>query len=337
VKIAIIGAGLIGCERIQAIQNIQKIYPHIEICGVFDINNDTLNKVKLKYNVKVFSSLTDLLNTKPCWVFIATSNDAVKHIIQQAFSYNVNVLMEKPFGRSLQESDDILKLKPDSAKLYVGFNYRFFAGIERALFDAKKGKFGNLISVNMTLAHGNSPGMEKSWRFDPEKCADCATDLGVHLFDLMCQLSKDLPVIQYAKSWRGFWNTGIDEECHILATDSSGVIFNLQTSLNRWRNTFRLEIHGTEGYGIVENRGKNYGPQCYRTGKRWAWLSGKSQIDTEEIVIDKDPCLNSFTKECINILGLKDKYSEQILSLPCSGDDARQTMVLLEQYRRIKK
>jgi len=335
-KVAIVGAGLIGRERIEALQNINQAIPgSIEISSVFDISQDALANVKSKYQVNTAGSLSELLTTFPDWVIVATSNDAVKDVVKQAFEVKANVLMEKPFGRSLAECDEILGYKPNDRSLFVGFNYRFFAGVEAALHDAKNGKFGKLISVNMILGHGNSPGMEKSWRFDPKKCGDSATDLGVHLFDLMCQLSAGNPSIKYAKAWRGFWNTGIDEESHIIAEDDGGTIFNLQTSLNRWRNTFRIEINGTEGYGVVENRGRNYGPQSYRAGKRWGWLSGKSQAESEEIIVDKDSCADSFTKETISALGLGNKTDKyRILSSACQHDEARKTMVLLEKYRK---
>lgn len=71
-------------------------------------------------------------------------------------------------------------------------------------------------------------------------------------------------------------------------------IFNTQISLNRWRSTFKIEVNGTEGYGVVEGRGKSYGPQSYRTGTRWGWQSGKSQAQSEILMVDKDPCEDSF-------------------------------------------
>lgn len=330
-KIAIIGAGLIGCERIEAINLISAHNNEISISSVFDANPETLSKVQQKYKVNTVSSVSDAMNLKPDWVFIATPNDVVKDIAKQAFEVGANVLMEKPFGRSLAEAEEIIKLKPPQCKLNIGFNYRFFAGIEAALRDARAGKFGKLISVNLILGHGNSPGMEKSWRFNPAKGGDCSTDLGVHLFDLISQLSSGNVSVDYAKSWSGFWNTGIEEEAHMMLSDEAGTIFNAQVSFNRWKSTFRLEINGTEGYSIVENRGRSYGPQSYRTGVRWGWLSGKSQAESEILVVDKNNCMDSFIKETIAVLGLENIMPS--LQAPCNHIEARNTMSLLEQVR----
>ncbi len=330
-KIAIIGAGLIGCERIQAIQALSKENDQINISSVFDTDSEILLKVKNKYDVNIAASISDVMTLKPDWVFISTPNHVVKDIAKQAFDIGANVLLEKPFGRSLHECDEIIKLKPPQCKLNVGFNYRFFAGIESALQDAKLGKFGKLISVNLILGHGNSPGMETSWKLDPIKCGDVCTDLGGHLIDLINQLSSGDVNIDYAKSWQGYWNTGIAEEVHWVATDNSGTIFNAQVSLNRWRSTFKLEINGTEGYGIVDGRGRSYGPQSYKIGKRWAWLDGKNQSETEQFIIDKDDCSNSFIKETASVLGLSKiikKYNSPLLA--CSYEEARNTMNLLD-------
>jgi predicted dehydrogenase len=332
IKIAIIGAGLIGCERIEAINYISKATNgKVSIAAVFDSNLEQLSKIEKKYNVPIVSDINDAMSLKPDWVFIATSNDVVKDIAKQAFEVGANVLMEKPFGRSLAEAEEIIKLKPTQCKLNVGFNYRFFAGIEAALCDAKTGKFGKLISVNLILGHGNSPGMEKSWRFNPSKGGDCSTDLGVHLFDIILQLSSGNVSVDYAKSWSGFWNTGIEEEVHMMLSDEAGTIFNAQVSFNRWKSTFRLEINGTEGYGIVENRGRSYGPQSYRTGVRWGWLSGKNQAESEILVVDKNDCKDSFIKETIAVLDLGDLILSTQMS--CNYIEARNTMSLLEKVR----
>jgi predicted dehydrogenase len=327
-KIAIIGVcGLIGKERLKAVQAISKIDKSIEICSIYDIDQESLFKIN---NIPIASNLDAVMETKPDWVFIVTPNDIVKQVAKKAFAVKANVLVEKPFGRSLKECNEIIALKPDECKLNVGFNYRFFAGIEQALNDAKNGRFGKLISVNMILAHGNSPGMEKSWRLDPIRCGDVVTDLGVHLFDLTLKLANGKPTINHANLWSGFWNTGIVEEAHWIATDESGTIFNSQVSLNRWRSTFKLEINGTEGYGVVENRGRSYGPQSYRIGKRWGWLSGCTQSESEELIIDNNDCSDSFIKETASVLQILGKYNS--LSTACTYQEARNIMSLYDDY-----
>src|SRR5579864_5874536 len=129
-KIAIIGAGLIGCERIEAIQYICKnIDDSVSISAVCDPNATTLEKIKTKYNVPVVSNMKDALLTQPDWVFVCVPHDVAPSIIKAAFDIGANVLAEKPLGRSLKECQNIVDHKPSHCKLCVGFNYRFYDGI----------------------------------------------------------------------------------------------------------------------------------------------------------------------------------------------------------------
>jgi predicted dehydrogenase len=329
-KVAIIGAGLIGKERIQAVQHIANHCGDVSISSVYDPNPQTRAIVQDKFNVSTVSNLDDAFHDNPDWVFVATPHDAILEPIKKAFEIGANVLVEKPLGRNSKECDNILCYKPEHLCLYVGFNYRFFTGISALLKDCEEQKFGKIISVNMILGHGNSPGMEKSWKLDPIQCGGgCLIDPGVHLLDLILQISGNTPEIKSIQTWKGFWNTGIEEEAHILLTNNNGSIFNLQISLNKWRSTFRIEVNGTEGYGIVEGRGRSYGPQSYRTGVRWGWQSGKSQIDSETIVVDNDQCNDSFVKETESIL------KPSLLPRPCTDQEARDVMYLLDKCRNI--
>ena len=331
-NISIIGCGLIGCERIKAVKYISNLVGNVNISNLYDIDKNLLLEVGKKYNLNISDNINNMFDSD--WIFIATPNNEVINIIRKIYN-NINILVEKPLGCSLSECEEIINLKPKNSKLYVGFNYRFFRGVELLLNDIRNNRFGKLISVNLTLVHGNKPGSEKSWRFDPIKCSGCMEDLSVHLFDLILQISSDEVKIDYIKNWSGFWNTGIDEESHVLLSNKSNTIFSMQVSFNRWKNVFKLEVNGTEGYGIVEGKGGNYGPQSYRVGKRWGWLSGKNQVDTEEVIINSDDCKDSFIRETIEVLGLSEKLKIDNISKPCDYNDAKKVMKLLSESKNI--
>ena len=153
--------------------------------------------------------------------------------------------------------------------------------------DTLEGKFGDIISVNLILAHGNSPGMEKSWKLNPKYSGGgCLLDPGIHLIDIGMLLSKNSIKLKSYLDWRGFWNTGIEEEILFLAKDASNTIYNFNISLNRWRSEFKIQVNGTDGYGIVTGRGRSYGNQKYVTGKRWGWSDSKTQSESEEVIVN---------------------------------------------------
>ena len=275
-NIIVVGNGMMGKERIRAINTLNE-----KIIAVLDVG-DTLT--------------VELLN-KADWVFVCTPPDASADIIRnirQCHKSDVKILVEKPY---LGECLDI----------NVGYNYRFLKGVNRLLSDGIRGRFGNIISVNMVLAMGDSPDAKDSWRLDPLRTGGgVMIDLGVHLIDLAMILSEGR--LKHVKSfnWDGFWCKGGEEETHLLARDGK-VPYNIQVSKVRWRSNFSIEVNGTDGYGIVEGRNRHFGNQTYRVGNRWAWMDGKSQKDTEKVVVNYDG-EDSFIEETRAVLYGTDSF-----------------------------
>lgn len=332
-KVAILGAGLIGLERIASIMYLNKIGHDVEIACVVDPNSVVRDRVEAEYGLTVVDNIESALTIDPNWIFICTPHDVASELAITALRKGVNVLIEKPMGRSLSECKNIIAAKSYDTKLNVGFNYRFYPGIKAAVIDAKNNVFGKLISVKITLGHGNSPGMENSWKLNLERSGGgCLVDPGVHILDLILLLAKGEISINAVHAWTGFWNLGIEEEAHVLMNDQDGTIFNIDVSLNRWCSTFRMEINGSDGYGIVEGRGRSYGPQSYRRGRRWGWKAGNSQRDTEELVVDSDSGNLSFIHETTVILGLSQSDDKFIHA--CNHVEGLRIMELLSSIQK---
>src|SRR5437879_1995089 len=126
------------------------------------------------------------------------------------------VLVEKPLGRSLAEAE-LLAGQARVDQLWVGLNYRFFRGIAALIVDIRRGTFGQPIALNATIGHGGAPGMEKSWKLDPIRAGGGALiDPGIHLLDLAILLSAEPPSVVGGRAWAGIWDTGVEEECHLV-------------------------------------------------------------------------------------------------------------------------
>ncbi len=273
--IIVIGAGMIGRERIKALEELG--HDIVVVDPVVSTNHPT------------FKSLDEAIEhyTWAEWLFICTPHHVTPQIAEAAYSRSFNILCEKPLGRNLREYNRITRSRYHR-HYNVGFNYRFYKGVRQLLKDCKDKLFGDLISVNMVLSLGDGPGSDSTWRLDPARAGRGAIlDPGIHLIDLAMLISEGRLTDGRVKHYTGFWNTGIEEESHLLAHDTNA-IYNLQASVCHWRNTFRVEVNGTEGYGIVEGRNRFYGPQTYRRGRRWGWQSGQSQRESEELVVDYD-------------------------------------------------
>jgi len=346
-NIVIVGAGLIGKERIKALEILKKeSLSNIQIIGVVDpiFEGKTEDFIlDVKYNV--YTNLQILfvsVSKKVDWVFICTPHFETADAAITALDSGANILVEKPLGRNIDEFDEIIKHKKDSQVINVGFNYRFFTGVSLLLEDAIKGVFGQIISVNMVLAHGNSPGMEKSWKLNPELCGGgCLIDPGIHLIDLAMILSKGSLKAESFLNWDGFWKTGIEEEVHLLASDNNRTIYNFYISLNKWRSTFRIEINGINGYGVVEGRGRSYGNQKYIRGSRWGWSKSISQAESEIVILDSYKADDSFISETRNVLlhsrkGENSPQNNQIIKIADESDNYLSLKFIDEIYKKPK-
>ncbi len=325
-KICQIGAGLIGRERIKATLQLLKSGRNVQLCAVHD--PFLKDKPDALRGLHFAGSLEEIFAFEPDWIFISTPHDAAVQLAKQVLAKGHNVLLEKPMGRNLREAGEIAASQIKENQLYIGCNYRFYGGIAAALGDVTKKWFGNIISVSMTLGHGGNPKEKTGWKLDPEKAGGgVLIDPGIHLLDLcQCMFPGGIQV-RDALAWRGFWNTGIEEEAHVLMQSGKSII-NLQLSVVKWRSTFRIEINGDEGYGIIEGRGRSYGRQRYLRGKKWGWISGRNQRETEEVVVETDGD-DVFQKE-IDALFYGD--SNDVIR-PCNGKEASASMKLLDDCR----
>ena len=156
--------------------------------------------------------------------------------------------------------------------------------VQEAKSILQKGELGDIHSVKMDLGHGGSPKDIGSWKLNPDSAGGgVVLDPGIHLLDLIGYLF-DLQAADVhftgANSWKGFWNTGIEESVNIIGNFNE-TLLNLSVSIVAWRTRFEIEIIGTEGYIKLSGRGRTDGPQTLTIGRRWGWENAKSQADSE--------------------------------------------------------
>jgi predicted dehydrogenase len=328
-KIAVIGNGIAGKERVNAINNLKNKGFACNCIGIYDPFSSSLTEFTRQHDLPVFSSLEAIVNAQPDWIIICVPHDVAAALAKYFLAHHIKILIEKPFGRSIAEAQSLIADEKFTNQIWVGFNYRFYDGIQQAYHDFKNGFFGDVITINMTLGHGGRPGDENTWKLDPVKCGGgCLLDPGIHLLDLVvCFSQQDIHYVGGAV-WKGFWKTGIEEEVHLILK-SEKTIFNVNVSLLRWRNTFRVEIHGTERYGIIVGRSRHYGDHTYTRGPRWGWQEAESQAASEKIFLT-NVRENSFEKELAQVLF----NTNQSQLTACTVNDAMKTMALWEKCSR---
>ena len=77
-----------------------------------------------------------------------------------------------------------------------------------------------------------------------------------------------------------FWDIApLEDNGFALLRTASGAVAAIHTSWTQWRNLFRLEIFGRDGYLVVDGLGGSYGTERLRLGRR---LSGGGRPDEQE-------------------------------------------------------
>ena len=277
VRVVLIGCGLIGRKRLEAIGLLEE--------ATLAATIDPVREPPAGTGVPHYRSISQLTSEAYDAAIIAVPHDAAPALTEAILAAGKPVLVEKPLATSPRAARNLEKLAgmvpPPS---FVGYNYRFLPNVQEAMKIAADGRLGTLRTIDMLIGHGGHPESGKGWKLDPRRAGGgVLVDPGVHLLDLLLQLSPEASCTA-VEATRGFWGTGIEED--VAATfRAETLLVTLRVSHIRWINTFRIEVFGEDAYCIAEGRGGNYGPMTLRFGKRWGWASdrGLTQRESETV------------------------------------------------------
>ncbi len=330
IRVGVIGVGLIGRERLDAVKKLSAKGKPVAIAGVFDANSELARTTADQYQTQSYDNLDSFLTADHDLVVVALPHDIAVPVAIKALQGRGTVLIEKPMGRDLKESTRLVDAGGD--RLRVGFNYRFYPGIRQAIIDARSGRFGDLIAIEFLLGHGCFPGQENTWKLNEERAGGgCLIDPGIHLLDLCLLLAPDGLEVAGGSTWSGFWNTGVEEDVNLVLRAPTFSIA-LHVSIVHWRSLFRMAIHGKEAYGIVAGRNRSYGPQSYTVAPRWGWQSAPSQLASEKLVLESDG-MDVFADE-LEALLFPVAAQQDSWPRPATSAEAAKVMQLLDTIRQ---
>ncbi len=277
-RVAIVGLGLIGRQRAEALGGIGGA----KLAATVDPVSGGLGEAG---GVPHYATLAELPREAYDAAVVAVPHDRAVALAAEVLAARRPVLIEKPLGVRGVDARRLEALAADLPRpSFVGYNYRYLPAVGELLRRAGAGELGELRNVDMLVGHGGHPGSAVGWKLDPARAGGgVLLDPGVHLLDLLLALAPSASCVAI-EATRGFWPTGIEED--VVATFRRGrLLATVRVSHIRWVNTFRLEAFGEDGYAIAEGRGGNYGPMTLRLGRRWAWTEASvvSQRESEEV------------------------------------------------------
>ena len=128
IPVAVIGVGEHGRNHARELRQVAGA----ELVGVYDLREERGREVARELGVRVFESLEEALGAvRAVSVVIPTTHHA--ELAHQAFDRGVDVLLEKPISRTLEEADDLVRRAEAKGRiLQVGHVERFNPGVVAA-------------------------------------------------------------------------------------------------------------------------------------------------------------------------------------------------------------
>jgi predicted dehydrogenase len=281
-KIAILGAGLIGRKRGLQLEEHALV-------GLFDPDVGRARALAAELGTRAFDSEAELLGESGAeLVLVATTNAALAPAATRAVEAGKHVLVEKPGGISLEELEQLDRAaQARGVAVKVGFNHRFHPALLELRRLVEAGALGQLMFMRARYGHGGRLGYEKEWRSDPARSGGGELlDQGVHLLDLSHALFGPLP-LHSALVATSYWDMAVDDNAVVTlgAPGRGGRFVTFHVSCSEWKNTFSLELYGRNGKVLVQGLGGSYGPETL-TWYRMLPQMGPPEVEVREFSAD---------------------------------------------------
>lgn len=257
-QFAIVGAGLIGAKRAEALTALK-----LPIVGVYDVDGPRAVAFAQKFQSRAFPSLQALLTESSCThVIVATTNAAAPVAGRAALEHGKSVLVEKPAGCTPADIAMMQGAVKPGQICRVGFNHRFHPALLEAKQLLSKEALGKILYFRGRYGHGGRPGYDREWRANPEVSGGGELlDQGVHLIDLTRWLGGEF-ALAFGAIHTFHWDMPVEDNgfLYLLSPDKQRAAW-LHASCTEWKNTFELEVFGTEGKLQVTGLGRSYGEE----------------------------------------------------------------------------
>jgi len=116
IKIGVVGVGHLGQHHVKHYKNLK----NVELVGIFDTDRKRAEEVSIKYDVKIFEELKDLIE-KTSAVSIVTPTPYHRNVAELCINSKKHVFIEKPITATLEEADRLLFLaKQNEVIIQVG-------------------------------------------------------------------------------------------------------------------------------------------------------------------------------------------------------------------------
>ena len=266
-RVGIIGTGLMGRRRAEALRQSKDV----QLIAVSSNNPRQDEKLAADMQCAVIDDWPQLTARKDIdAIIVCTPPDCHLPMCQAALENGKHVLVEKPLARNPAEAEKLVKLaKKTGLTLKCGFNHRHHPAVQQARKWFDQGIIGEAIFIRAEYGIGGRPGYEQDWRVKNEiSGGGQLMDQGMHVIDLSRWFLGDFTQVT-GMLQTGYWDIApVEDNAFCLLRNNKGQVASIHTSWTQWKNLFRFEIFGKDGYITVEGLGGSYGAEKAILGKR---------------------------------------------------------------------
>ena len=120
-RVAVIGVGHLGEYHVQKYIGL----PDVELVGVADVDNDRVNEIARRYDIKAYGDHRDILDMVDA-VSLAVTTEMHFEVARDILQRGVHMLIEKPITYDLSEADTLINIaRQQDLVLQVGLIERF--------------------------------------------------------------------------------------------------------------------------------------------------------------------------------------------------------------------
>ena len=257
-KIAIVGAGLIGHKR------AAMLAPHHQLVACADVDLARAEELATQHPGCVASNAYQDVVSRPDIdaVIVATTHSALANVAHAAAQAGKHMLIEKPGARTATELQPVLEeVRRRGLVAKVGFNHRFHPSMQRARAMVHDGDIGDVLYIRGRYGHGGRVGYENEWRANPKASGGGELlDQGTHLIDLSRWFAGDV-VDVHGHLATYYWPMKVEDNAFVQLIMAGGQVAWLHASWTEWKNLFSFEIFGRTGKLQIDGLGGSYGPE----------------------------------------------------------------------------
>ena len=313
IKIAIIGAGVIGRKHAETVTNSSRC----SLVGICDINPEH-RQLADELGVPFYKSVSDLLkNERPEGAIVATPNGQHASAAEICAKYSVHALIEKPIADTIESARNITRLENDSGiKILIGHHRRHSPLVIKAREVIRSGKLGKLVAASMMWTLLKPPEyFDQQWRTKRPEGGPVLINL-IHEIDILRFTCGEISQV-YAQASSNARNLEVEDSLNISVSLKDGAVASIiasDSAPSPW--SYESTTHENSHYFHTnENCYHFFGTQgslAFPTMEFWNYpdmkLSGwQYPMEKSEISADRtDPLINQLNHFCDVIVGRTD-------------------------------